>query len=81
MPPTSSEADTFMNLAREVFALGFPFEITRGEALVIDVICPNAACFEATLTFAQGRNMSVSGIDGGLRLVPPPNSQPATNFP
>jgi hypothetical protein len=81
MPPSSSEADTFMNLSRGVFALGLPFEIVRAKKLYIDVFCPNAACFEATLDFASERNMDVSGIEGGLRLVPPPLHQPATNFP
>lgn len=79
--PTDAEADTFMNLARDVFSLGFPFRIHRGPTLLIRVDCANAACFEATLTFASERNMEVQGSEGGLLLVPPPNAQPATNFP
>jgi hypothetical protein len=79
--PTDAEADTFMNLAREVFALGFPFRIHRGPTLLIQVDCANAACFEATLAFARERNMEVQGSEKGLLLVPPPNSQPAPDFP
>jgi hypothetical protein len=81
MSPSSSEADNFMNLSRDIFELGFPFEVVRAKKLYFDVYCPNAACFEATLDFASKRNMDVSGIEGGLRLVPPPMHQPATNFP
>jgi hypothetical protein len=81
MSPSSSEADNFMNLSRAVFELGFPFEVVRAKKLYFDVYCPNAACFEATLDFASKGNMDVSGIEGGLRLVPPPMHQPATNFP
>jgi hypothetical protein len=81
MPPTTSEADTFVNLAREVFSLGFPFTIKRGKVLSIEIVCPNAACFEAALALASERNMDVRGIEGGLLLLPPPNAQPATNFP
>lgn len=81
MPQSSSEADMFMNLARDVFELGFAFTIYRMNALQIDVRCPNAACFEATLALANERNMLVEGIEGGLRLTPMGTSQPATNFP
>jgi hypothetical protein len=81
MPPSSDDADAFMNLARAVFELGFPFRIYRLGSLQIEVLCPNAACFEATLSLAKERNMLVGGVDGGLRLTPMGGSQPATNFP
>ncbi len=74
--PTDTEADTFMNLARDVFALGFPFSIHRDRIVQIEVMCANAACFEATLAFARERNMEVEGIENGLRLTPAPINQP-----